>query len=79
MTLDVVAPVAGRVVALADVPDEVFASGTTGPGLAIVPDGEAGVLDVVAPCAGLLASAKPHALVVEAGSFGCSCTSAWTP
>lgn len=70
MTLDVVAPVAGRVVALADVPDEVFASGTTGPGLAIVPDGEAGVLDVVAPCAGLLASAKPHALVVEAGSFG---------
>lgn len=41
-------PIAGEVIALADVPDEVFAAGTLGPGLAVKPtDGT-----VVAPAAG---------------------------
>ena len=41
-------PVAGTVVALADVPDAMFAQGTMGPGLAIDPAGDT----VVAPAAG---------------------------
>lgn len=36
--VDVVAPVSGRMVALAEVPDKVFASGALGQGVGIVPD-----------------------------------------
>lgn len=36
-------PVAGTVVALADVPDAIFAQGTMGPGLAIDPAGDTGL------------------------------------
>lgn len=70
MTLTLVSPVAGRVIALADVPDEVFASGATGPGVALLPDGDAGVLDVVAPCSGLLARLQPHVVAIESGETG---------
>ncbi len=69
LTTDVVAPLAGTVVALADVPDPVFADEVVGPGLAIEPDPpdeSAGAVRVVvvAPCAGRMISVYPHAVVI---------------
>lgn len=69
LATDLVAPLAGRVVALADVPDPVFADAVIGPGLAIdpdVPDAADGVVRVVvvAPCSGRMVSVYPHAVVV---------------
>ena len=61
-TLDVVAPVPGRVVGLADVPDPVFAQQIVGSGVAIDPDRAPGV--AVAPVAGRLLKLHPHAFVV---------------
>lgn len=58
-------PFAGRVVPLADVPDEVFASGMLGPGLALVPDDDARVLEVVSPCSGRAVALHPHAVALE--------------
>lgn len=67
-TLALRQPVAGTVVALADVPDAMFAQGTMGPGLAIDPAGDT----VVAPAAGTVASVFPtgHAigLALDAGT-----------
>ncbi|NLF03702.1 MAG: PTS glucose transporter subunit IIA [Actinomycetales bacterium] len=57
------APVPGTVVALDDVPDEVFATRMLGPGLAVVPD-DVPELDAFAPVAGTLGSLYPHAAVV---------------
>ncbi len=78
-TLQVVAPLAGTVVALADVPDPVFSGAVVGPGLAILPDepypdGTAGMpglpaaarVVVVAPCPGRVSGVYPHALMVQA-------------
>ncbi|WP_147916405.1 PTS glucose transporter subunit IIA [Ruania zhangjianzhongii] len=59
------APLAGRVLALADVPDEVFAQGLVGPGLAIEPSG-AGAVTVVAPVDGQVVKVHPHAFVLLA-------------
>ncbi|GAB2496126.1 PTS glucose transporter subunit IIA [Promicromonospora xylanilytica] len=56
-------PVAGRVVAMRDVPDPVFSESIVGPGLAIDPDPELGGR-VVAPCAGLVVKLHPHAFVL---------------
>jgi len=56
-------PVAGRVVAMRDVPDPVFAESIVGPGLAIDPDPELGGR-VVAPCAGVVVKLHPHAFVL---------------
>ncbi|MFG2935159.1 beta-glucoside-specific PTS transporter subunit IIABC [Streptomyces sp. NPDC048282] len=54
-------PVAGRVVPLAEVPDQVFASGAMGQGLAVVPsEGK-----VYAPVSGTLVSAMPHAFGIR--------------
>jgi PTS system glucose-specific IIA component len=64
MTLQVRAPVAGRAVRLADVPDEVFAQGLVGPGTAIDP--KPAPDDALAPVSGLLAKLHPHAYVVVA-------------
>lgn len=61
--LDVVAPLAGTVVALADVPDPVFAAEMVGSGVAVEPTGEEPVA-VVAPVAGNLMKVHPHAFVV---------------
>jgi len=59
--LRVLAPVAGTVRDLADVPDAVFGQGIVGPGLAIDPlDGE-----VCAPLTGVVVAARSHALVVR--------------
>jgi len=76
VTLRLVAPIAGRVVALADVPDEAFAAGILGPGLAIQPptapgvDGVVPLVRVVAPCDGRLAKVHPHAVALETGETG---------
>lgn len=62
--LDVLAPVAGRVVSLAEVPDPVFAQALVGPGLAVDPD-RAGPARAVAPVAGRLVKLHPHAFVIQ--------------
>ena len=59
-------PVTGSVVALSEVPDPVFAEAMVGPGLAVVPSGEAA--DAVAPVAGTIATLHPHAFVVATES-----------
>lgn len=56
-------PVTGRVVAMRDVPDPVFAESIVGPGLAVDPDPELGGR-VVAPCAAVVVKLHPHAFVL---------------
>ena len=58
----VVAPVAGRVMALSDVPDATFAKGLVGHGVAIDPPRER--VDAVAPVSGRLVKLWPHAYVI---------------
>jgi len=58
----VLAPVPGRVLALAEVPDPVFAGEMVGPGVAVEPTGE--VVTAVSPIAGRLVKLHPHAYVV---------------
>ena len=65
MTLTVLAPVPGRAVDLAAVPDPVFSEGMVGPGRAVDPD--RGALTAVSPVAGTIVKAHPHAFVVVAG------------
>jgi len=60
--LRVGAPVAGRLVGLAGVPDPVFAEAMVGPGTAIDPPREPG--EASAPIAGMLVKLHPHAFVV---------------
>lgn len=69
MTTPVLAPFAGAAVPLSEVPDPVFAQGMLGPGSAVVPDDGVGELVVVAPVAGTVMKAMPHAvaLVTESG------------
>ncbi|CDQ42770.1 PTS sugar transporter subunit IIA [Mycolicibacterium neoaurum] len=62
MTTNVLAPVAGRAVALADVPDPVFSQGMVGVGAAIDPPHE--IVDAVAPVSGKLLKLMPHAFIV---------------
>jgi PTS system glucose-specific IIA component len=59
---EVLAPCPGRLVALADTPDPVFASEMVGPGVAIDPD--PGEVTVVSPIAGKVVKVHPHAFVV---------------
>jgi PTS system N-acetylglucosamine-specific IIA component len=59
----VVAPISGRVVGLAGVPDPVFAQAMVGPGTAIDPVREPGT--AVAPMAGRLVKLHPHAFVIQ--------------
>lgn len=58
----VLAPVDGRAVALADVPDPVFAQGMVGYGAAINPPHQ--VIDAVAPVSGKVLKMLPHAYVI---------------
>lgn len=58
----VLAPVAGRAVALQDVPDPVFSAGMVGYGAAVDPP--RGVIDAVAPVSGTLLKLMPHAYVI---------------
>lgn len=63
--LTVLAPVAGTALALADVPDPVFAGAIVGPGLGIDPPRD-GTVDVVAPIDGTIVKLHPHAFVIQA-------------
>jgi glucose-specific phosphotransferase system IIA component len=58
----VLAPCPGRLLALADLPDPVFASEMVGPGVAIAP--EPGEGTVVSPIGGKVVKVHPHAFVV---------------
>lgn len=62
ITTQVLAPVNGRVLLLADVPDPVFANGIVGHGIAIDPPREA--IEVVAPIRGTVKALFPHAFVI---------------
>ena len=64
----VLAPIAGTVVALADVPDPVFAEQLVGAGAAVEPADGAGPTAVCAPVAGTVVKAHPHAFIVRHGS-----------
>lgn len=61
------APLAGRVVALADLPDPVFAEAMVGPGLAIDPAVATGEVPVASPITGTVGALHPHAFAVETG------------
>ncbi|WP_146252053.1 PTS sugar transporter subunit IIA [Xylanimonas oleitrophica] len=63
--LAVVAPVAGTVIPLAEIPDPVFSAGLVGPGSAVAPDPAAGGR-AVAPVTGTVVKLHPHAYVVAA-------------
>ncbi|MDF2508343.1 MAG: beta-glucoside transporter subunit [Microbacterium sp.] len=67
VAIEVAAPLDGEVVPLSEVPDPVFAGGTMGPGVAIMPAGDT----VYAPGPGVIAAAQPtgHAfgLVLDGG------------
>jgi PTS system glucose-specific IIA component len=64
------APLAGQVVALADVPDPVFAGLVVGAGVAVEPEDGATEVVVVSPVAGRVMKVHPHAFVLldEAGA-----------
>ncbi|MCW2793476.1 MAG: system N-acetylglucosamine-specific component [Nocardioides sp.] len=59
---DVLAPCPGRVIAVSEVPDPVFAAEMVGPGVAIDPD--PGEVTVMSPIAGKVVKVHPHAFVV---------------
>lgn len=61
---DIQSPLVGTVRSLSAVPDELFAQGVMGPGVAIDPPDE--VVDAVAPIDGTLLQVFPHAFVVVA-------------
>ncbi len=67
-SLEVLAPCPGRVMALADVPDPVFAEEMVGPGVAIEP--APGRTTVVSPIAGKVVKVLPHAFVVLGDGVG---------
>jgi PTS system glucose-specific IIA component len=62
-------PFAGPVVALADVPDPVFADQLVGAGVAVDPTGVDGAVTAVAPVAGTIVKLHPHAFALQ-GSAG---------
>lgn len=66
----VLAPVAGRVIPLAEVPDMVFASAMVGPGAAIDPDGDAVSVEALSPAPGVVAALHPHAFVIAGPGGG---------
>ena len=61
-TVQVVAPVPGRALAMADVPDPVFSGAMVGPGTAIDPLRQ--LVEAVAPVSGTIVKLHPHAFVV---------------
>jgi len=63
--LVVLAPLAGIVRAMAEVPDPVFAGEIVGPGLAIDPSRD-GVVEAIAPVSGKVMKLHPHAYVILA-------------
>ena len=70
MSLSVRAPLAGTVVALADVPDPVFAGAVVGAGLAVEPLADGGEVVAVSPVTGSIGTVHPHAFVVVDAASG---------
>ncbi|MEV0436453.1 PTS glucose transporter subunit IIA [Nocardia sp. NPDC050413] len=68
--MNVTAPLAGRVIPLSQVPDQVFADQLVGSGVAVDPDRTRGPLTVTAPISGKLLKLHPHAFVVFGGGVG---------
>jgi PTS system N-acetylglucosamine-specific IIA component len=66
--ISVASPLPGRLIALNEVPDPVFAKGLVGGGAAVVPDDDAGVLTAVAPLDGRVIKVMPHAYIVQHAS-----------
>jgi PTS system glucose-specific IIA component len=66
--VQVLAPCPGRVLAMAEVPDPVFAEEMVGPGVAIEPD--PGPTTVVSPIAGKVVKVLPHAFAVLGDGVG---------
>ncbi len=62
VTTTILAPIQGRAVALADVPDPTFAGGMVGAGIANDPP--RGIVDAVAPVSGKIVQLWPHAYVI---------------
>jgi PTS system glucose-specific IIA component len=62
---DVLAPFTGPVVALADVPDPVFAGQLVGAGVAVQPASDDGLVTAVAPVAGTILKLHPHAFAIQ--------------
>ena len=64
MSTHVLAPLAGRLLAISEVPDPVFAAEMVGPGVAVDPGDGGGPVTVVSPIAGTVVKVHPHAFVV---------------
>jgi PTS system glucose-specific IIA component len=62
MSIQILSPVAGRAMPLAEVPDPVFAGLMVGPGVGVDPVRTAGV--AVAPISGVIVKLHPHAYVI---------------
>ncbi|WP_194949272.1 PTS glucose transporter subunit IIA [Actinomyces trachealis] len=63
MTLTVIAPLAGNLIAVEDVPDPVFSGKFVGPGIALDPE-RSGEVTAVAPISGKVVKVHPHAFVI---------------
>ncbi|MEV0854788.1 PTS sugar transporter subunit IIA [Nocardia fluminea] len=70
MSIPVLAPLPGKVVALSEVPDQVFAEQIVGSGVALDPDRTRGPLTVTAPIAGKILKLHPHAFVILGHGVG---------
>ncbi|MFC6013440.1 PTS sugar transporter subunit IIA [Nocardia lasii] len=70
MSIPVLAPLPGTVLALAEVPDQVFADQIVGSGVALDPDRTRGPLMVTAPIAGKILKLHPHAFVILGHGVG---------
>jgi sugar PTS system EIIA component len=62
--ITVAAPLAGRVLAMSEVPDPVFSEAMLGPGMAIDPP-RAERLDVFSPIDGIVRTVLPHAVAIQ--------------
>lgn len=65
MTLTVLSPVTGTVIAMADVPDPVFAEAMVGPGVAVDPATDGTTAVAVAPIDGTVVVLHQHGFVVS--------------
>lgn len=65
MSLQILAPMAGRAVPISQVPDPVFAGLMLGPGVAVDPVRQAST--AVAPVSGVVVKLHPHAFVISSG------------
>ncbi|OFO12002.1 PTS sugar transporter subunit IIABC [Corynebacterium sp. HMSC22B11] len=59
------APLAGTTAPLSAVPHPVFASGSAGAGVAVIPDPDKEIVEVQSPVAGTIVRMQPHMFVVE--------------